>query len=388
MNVRNYTIGIDASNVEGGAITHLTEMFYVISPFDYANIKFVIWGKSKFKYAFFDKPNVEFIENDNVTTNYLARCKWGFYTLPRQIKIKKIDNLLVPGGIFFRKSCCVTTICQNMLPFEYREMIRFFARPRFFKFLLLRFLHIVSFSRSDGVIFLSDYARKHVANNKFVNLKSSCVIPHGINKEFFNENKSNVKRELKLTNKRYNIVYVSTIDLYKHQDKVISAISGLRDVGHDIRVDFFGSAYEPALVKLRRKLSIVDPDSSWARYHGVVKYEELPAIYKNYDFAIFASSCENLPNIVLETMASGLPLLSSDMGPMPDIIKDGGIYFNPVSIEDIKEKLLEGINNPTRLLNKAIIAKQIALNYSWENTAKETIAYLTEIVDQKALNLE
>jgi glycosyltransferase involved in cell wall biosynthesis len=142
------------------------------------------------------------------------------------------------------------------------------------------------------------------------------------------------------------------------------------------------------LVKLRRKLSIVDPDSSWARYHGVVKYEELPAIYKNYDFAIFASSCENLPNIVLETMASGLPLLSSDIGPMPDIIKDGGIYFNPVSIEDIKEKLLEGINNPTRLLNKAIIAKQIALNYSWENTAKETIAYLTEIVDQKALNLE
>ena len=87
-------------------------------------------------------------------------------------------------------------------------------------------------------------------------------------------------------------------------------------------------------------------------------------------------------------MASGLPLLSSDMGPMPDIIKDGGIYFNPVSIEDIKEKLLEGINNPTRLINKAIIAKEIALNYSWENTAKETIAYLTKIVDQKALNLE
>lgn len=388
MNVRNYIIGIDASNVEGGAITQLTEIFYAIAPLDYANIRFVIWGKSKFKYAFFGKPNVEFIANDNVTANYLARCKWAFYTLPRQIKIKKIDNLLVPGGVFFRKSCSVTSICQNMLPFEYPEMIRFFPRPRFFKFLLLRFLHIVSFSRSDGVIFLSEYAKKHVANNKFVDLKSSCVIPHGINKEFFNEKKSNIKGEIKLENKRYDIVYVSTIDLYKHQDKVISAISGLRDDGYDIRVDFFGSAYNPALVKLRKKLNIVDSDQSWARYHGMVKYEELPAIYENYDFALFASSCENLPNIVLETMASGLPLLSSYMGPMPDIIKDGGIYFDPLSIEDIKEKLLEGINNPTRLIDKALIAKQIALNYSWEKTAKETIAYLTKIVDQKTSNLE
>ena len=292
------------------------------------------------------------------------------------------------GGIFFRKSCCVTTICQNMLPFEYSEMMRFFARPRFFKFLVLRFLHIVSFNRSDGVIFLSDYAKNYVINNNFVNLKSYCVIPHGIKKDFFNENKPNIKRKINSANKRYSIIYVSTIDLYKHQDKVLSAISELRDAGHNINIDFFGSAYAPALVILKMKMSIVDPDSSWAIYHGVVKYEELPTIYENYDFAIFASSCENLPNIVLEKMASGLPLLSSDRGPMPDIIKDGCIYFNPISINDIKEKILEGLNNPSKLFDKALIAKQIALNYSWENTSKETIAYLTEIINQKASKLE
>ena len=382
MNARNYTIGIDASNLEGGAITHLTEIFNAIPSSNYGNIKFVIWGKKKFKYSFANKSNVDFIESDKITKSYLARFKWAFFTLPKQVKRKQIDNLLVPGGFFFRKVCCVTTICQNMLPFQYREILRFFGRPIFFKFLVLRFLHIVSFNRSDGVIFLSDYAKNQVVNNIFVNISSSCVIPHGINKEFFNKKEEKLKSGKTLENKIYNIVYVSTIDLYKHQDKVVCAIGELRDNGHDIRIDFFGSSYPPALEKLRMKLSKVDPDSSWARYHSVVKYEDLPAIYKKYDFSIFASSCENLPNVVLEIMASGLPLLSSNMGPMPDLIKDGGIYFNPLSVEDIKEKVLEGINNPIKLHNKSIIAQQIASNYSWENTAKETIAYLIAIVDQ------
>ena len=388
MNDGNYTIGIDASNAEGGAITNLTEMFYAMPSSNYRNIKFVVWGKSKFKHAFENKSNFEFIECDQITKSYLARIKWGFFTLPEQVKRKKIDNLFVLGGFFFRKACCVTTICQNMLPFQYGEMLRFFGRPIFFKFLILRLLHIVSFNRSDGVIFLSDFAKQKVVNNIFVNINSSCIIPHGIKKEFFKENKGNVKSDKTLENKIFNIVYVSTIDLYKHQDKVVSAISELRDNGHDIRIDFFGSSYLPALEKLRMQLSKVDPDSSWARYHGLVKYEDLPARYENYDFSIFASSCENLPNVVLEIMASGLPLLSSNMGPMPDVIKDGGIYFNPLSVEDIKEKVLEGINNPIKLHNKSIIAQQIASNYSWDSTAKETIAYLIAIVDRAKLNLE
>ena len=61
MNARNFTIGIDASNAEGGAITHLTEMFYAIPSSNYRDIKFVIWGKSKFNFVILDFVNIVFV---------------------------------------------------------------------------------------------------------------------------------------------------------------------------------------------------------------------------------------------------------------------------------------------------------------------------------------
>ena len=44
---------------------------------------------------------------------------------------------------------------------------------------------------------------------------------------------------------------------------------------------------------------------------------------------VFASSCENMPNTLVEAMAIGLPIACSDRGPMPEVLRDGGVYFDP-----------------------------------------------------------
>ena len=86
-----------------------------------------------------------------------------------------------------------------------------------------------------------------------------------------------------------------------------------------------------------------DREGGFIRYLGSSPHDELPALYASADACVFASSCENLPNILLEGMASGLPIACSDRGPMPELLGDAAVYFNPElqsSIEEALERLL------------------------------------------------
>ena len=96
------------------------------------------------------------------------------------------------------------------------------------------------------------------------------------------------------------------------------------------------------------------------------------------DIFIFASSCENMPITLIEGMASGLPIACSDRGPMPEVLQDGGTFFNPESSESIKQAIYQIINDP--ILRQRTIKKSLNLSseYQWSKCAEETIGFLTE----------
>ena len=91
---------------------------------------------------------------------------------------------------------------------------------------------------------------------------------------------------------------------------------------------------------------------------------------------VFPSTCENLPIILLEAMTAGLPIASSDRGPMPEVLKDAGLYFNPESVTSIKNCLRYMIENPNLLKSLSAKAKQYSQAYSWKKCADETFEFL------------
>ena len=52
-----------------------------------------------------------------------------------------------------------------------------------------------------------------------------------------------------------------------------------------------------------------------------------------------------MPNILLEGMAAGLPIACSSMGPMPEVLGDAGVYFNPTNVDSIYTALKELLDN-------------------------------------------
>ena len=77
---------------------------------------------------------------------------------------------------------------QNMLPFKWIELLRYKISWATARLILLRWIQSNSFRKADGIIFLTNYAKKEV--NKVTGDVSGMesVIPHGLNKRFVHNN--------------------------------------------------------------------------------------------------------------------------------------------------------------------------------------------------------
>ena len=118
------------------------------------------------------------------------------------------------------------------------------------------------------------------------------------------------------------------------------------------------------------------------RYHGAIPFNDLHLRYAQADLGLFASSCENMPNILLETMASGLPIACSNRGPMPEVLGAGGVYFDPEQPADIARALRELIASPQLRSELAQVSYRQALQYSWARCAEDTFGFLVAVTHE------
>ena len=107
----------------------------------------------------------------------------------------------------------------------------------------------------------------------------------------------------------------------------------MRKQGLSIVLDLVPPAYPLVLQRL-------NVERHWVYYHGAIAFDALHHHYALADLGLFASSYENMPNILLETMVSGLPIAYSSIGPMPEILENAGVYFNPKSRLEIANALI------------------------------------------------
>ncbi len=377
------TIGIDAANLRrGGGVTHLVELLRA-AQLDASNIdRVVVWAGRPILNALDDRSWLDKRNPPALNRGLIQRTLWQRFSLSRAARDAGCDVLFVPGGSYAGSFQPVVTMSRNLLPFEMRELLRYGWTKFTLKMLLLRFTQSRSYRKVSGLIFLTDYARQVVSGVVGKLSGKTCTIPHGLNPRFNQAPK--VQRPIADYDDAnpYRVLYVSIIDQYKHQWHVVKAIDMLRKQGFPIALNLVGPSYPPALMRLNATIDSVDFSRHWVHYHGAIAFDELHHHYVQADLGLFASSCENMPNILLETMASGLPIACSNKGPMPEILGRAGVYFDPEQPDEIARVLLELIESPKLRTELSKLSYASAQQYSWQRCADETFGFLNAVAQE------
>ena len=318
-----------------------------------------------------EDPRIKRLKTTWPTTNPLARSLWERFALPRILREHKVDVLFCPGGVIATRppaGCQSVTMFRNMMPFDMRVRR---AMPFGFQRLRVRLLERVmlkSMASASLVIFISEFARKVIESR--IRVHQAVTIPHGI-PEIFRTAAQDPARPSFLPAGDY-LLYVSRFDLYKHHYQVVSAYGRLpTDLRRRYKLVLIGESDMPEGERVRaliNELGLADE----VVILGAVKYFDLPAAYKHATLTLFASSCENCPNILLEALGAGRPVLSSSVQPMPEFGGDAALYFDPREPDQIATAMLTILQKPELAQDLGRKAAERSYKYDWPKTADAT----------------
>lgn len=112
---------------------------------------------------------------------------------------------------------------------------------------------------------------------------------------------------------------------------------------------------------------------------GYFPEEELPILYNSSDLFVFPSLYEGFGFPLLEAMKCGVPVVTSNISSMPEIVGDAGLLVDPYNEYEIAEaiaKVLSDGDLRTKLKTKGM---ERAKKFTWEETVKKTIGVYREV---------
>jgi glycosyltransferase involved in cell wall biosynthesis len=384
--LRKIHIGIDATNIRiGGGITHLLELFNAIDTLGSEALQIgqvSVWGGESTLGALPDFSWLAKINPAALNGALWRRITWQVFSLSTAAKSAGCDVLFVPGGSYIGSFHPVVTMSQNLFPFEWSTIKPNGWSLRSLKFVLLRWAQSYSFKHSEGVIFLTQYAQAAVLKVTGPLKAMRAVIAHGMNPRFAYQAKPQLAIDQYDANHPYRLLYVSIIDTHKHQDQVILAVEQLRRKGYPLSLTLVGPKEPKAFEQMQRTIQTLTTPTDWLQYLGPIPYQTLEQEYQSADLGIFASSCETFGMIVLEKMSVGLPLACSQLSSMQEILRDGGMYFDPYSPDSIAKAIEEYLLSLSLREQKRDIAQGLAKSYSWQTCAEQTITFLHQVAQR------
>lgn len=119
----------------------------------------------------------------------------------------------------------------------------------------------------------------------------------------------------------------------------------------------------------------------WLYAPGYIPNTDLPAIYNGAKAFIYASLRESFGIPILESMACGTPVITSNTSAMPEIAGKGAILIDPQNEEEITEKLLSLEEDPVFYASQVSYGIERVKQFSWQETARNLLKIYQTIGD-------
>jgi len=190
--------------------------------------------------------------------------------------------------------------------------------------------------------------------------------------------------------KPFQILYVSEYDDYKNLTVLLKAVMILSEQGvADFLLVLTADPWQcPDLEAVTREedqaLATHPLISPFVKFTGLVPYEGVPKLYAQSDLFVFPSLAESFGYPVVEAMASGLPVIASDVPICREICGKAAIYINPLNARDLAEKILMMRGNPQRRKELGEAGRKRAEElFDWNDHVQRLLKLIDTVGDEK-----
>lgn len=293
------------------------------------------------------------------TKGHFLRLLWTQIQLPKIYKNLKSQLLFSPvieAPLY--SDCRFVVTAHDFIPLRFPQ--RFSRLTMYYRYgipqVLNQALHIICDSQSTA---------KDITD--FFQIPSSKItsIPLAYDRLHF--------RYLNLTTSNY-FLYIGRQDPYKNLPRLIAAFSALPN-HRDYELWLAGPSdprYIPLLKQQVEGLGITNQ----VKFLNYVAYNELPTIINQAIALVFPSMWEGFGLPVLEAMACGTPVITSNVSSLPEVAGDAAILVNPYVTEEITTAMAQILCDPAWRSHLSSQGMNRANQFSWEKTGLATVEVL------------
>jgi glycosyltransferase involved in cell wall biosynthesis len=266
--------------------------------------------------------------------------------------------------------------------------ILFESHPEFFPDShrrLIKFFIPFSAKRANRIISVSEFTKRQIMDYYRVPEEKIEAIYEGASRKFrpLKDNNYLFSKLKAYGIKKKYILFVGRIEPRKNIVGLLKAFDYVRQRGRkDLCLVIVGNQDKIFEEKeLFKKVKEMQLDSDVV-FTGGVGEDDLVALYNGAEVLTYPAFAEGFGLPVLEAMACGTPVITSNTSALPEVAGEAAILVNPYSFQDIGEAL-EGLLD-RQDLSKELSAKGLerAKRFCWEKTAEKTIEVYRNVIEE------
>jgi phosphatidylinositol alpha-mannosyltransferase len=194
-----------------------------------------------------------------------------------------------------------------------------------------------------------------------------AVIPNGVDLGIFTEHGDTI-----LLQGDPSILFLGHMSRIKGLDTLFQAIAKLKLELPNMKLHIVGSGSVSYYTRMAEELDIKE----FVIFHGTASHKMVPIFLRSANICVFPSRHEGFPLTLLEAMASGVPIVASNIEIFRKVLNEGerGLIFESGDANALSDSILILYKDLDLRRLKVRAALEEALNYSWANIAERYIS--------------
>jgi glycogen(starch) synthase len=173
------------------------------------------------------------------------------------------------------------------------------------------------------------------------------------------------------------VLFVGRLVEGKRPGDALAAIERVRESHPGVQLSFVGTG--PLRDDLERRVAERGLDGA-VELLGEVPHEAMPTVYRAADLFVLPSRAEGLPRTVLEALATGTPVVTSDLSQLRSVVDEAGVTVPIGDSEEFADALTALANDTDRYARYSARGRErVATEHSWDDTARLTTGHLESL---------